>query len=1071
MGIADRLAPCLGGTAAEPALAGPGARVLPAAPPALPCVSERRWDVAWDLVKNSAALGINDSFGCHVELLRQFAFADMPRAAHAVLERMKRRGMRPSHDCFSLVIAAHARMWNKAAIVRLVAESQEVMAPSAEPHLRWYGRLTAGLLVAGRVDDALGMVREFRRGNSINAWAAAGGDASERGLLGTENPMRKASALAALEVSDKAGKAVLGGRNSSDQDWLGRSTTPAGGAPAVASGTSAVAASDDGGLGTAAPAAPPVPPHAPLSEEHAMADGAALAELGTVQMVRLSMCCEVIGDVLNAVLLELRPRASNAASGGAVFADRDTVPVSELAELVADLPLAPRMSQHERRHQERVAVAHLVEDLISAASDAASASAAASRAGEQASGHDDDQLPFSLEDALAGAPHEAEVLALAQHATITEDGPLAAAMLCSPSMVATLWRAAGLGDAPPGLPADAAAGVVQPQPGAVVREALLARRCQAQRLLETLMSVAARSASDVWRGSTPDTVWPLARHGSARLFDALDTAGVVPSPPGLLLVMMMAREDYERRGGDGLWLATRAALLAEAQGAVVSRTAEVAALAEDIAAAGVSEAGLRPRFAPTRAALMQWWKQSETTGELRPTVAVGPSGDRVVWYPAVLEKLSVLEAMEAGTAQLSPLARVEEAEEAAAEQRRALLASAGEEGSLEELEECEASSSEAGFDSGFALARRMVFALTTPAQAKASNSAVMVRATRRRAAQAAIAASRGERSRRAAGEAAVAAGASVSKDWEAETGPAAGLAARRRAHDAALANVKRPAAPGGWSTLGASEPDVVLARALLVGDPADQAGAGDGGADEWQSPSHAVAAAASRVTALQLATAPVAGWWAQLREHLAPLLGSSAEPASEVGAGSPDMALCAEQGVAWEAAGGVPLSTLAAPSGALSPDTCGVLRSAPALPRDVAAEGQAHALYCLADELMRPPEAAALAADESARRGAEFAEWCSSNAAVSSLPAVLARTRTDGSFDLRGIDLVIPEEGAGQALREPENWRSRAPHALKLREAGRESASVQMSPQRTTRRWVDDVLGIATPARDRRERA
>lgn len=980
--------------------------------------------------------------------------------------------MRPSHDCFSLVIAAHARMWNKAAIVRLVAESQEVMAPSAEPHLRWYGRLTAGLLVAGRVEDALGMVREFRRGNSINAWAAAGGDAAERGLLGTENPMRKASALAALEISDQAGKAVLGGRAPSGQDWRGRSNTTAAPVSAAASGSADEAGLDNDDAG---PAAPAVPPHAPLSEEHAMADGAALADLGTVQMVRLSMCCEVIGDVLNAVLLELRPRASNAASGKAVFADRDTVPVSELAELVADLPLAPRMSQHERRHQERVAVAHLVEDLVTAAADASSAAAAASRASEQGTGEDDDQLPFSLEDALAGAPHEAEVLALAQHATITEDGPLAAAMLCSPSMVASLWRAAGLGDAPPGLPADAAAGVMQPQPGTVVREALLARRCQAQRLLETLMSVAARSASDVWRGSAPDTVWPLARHGSARLFDALDTAGVVPSPPGLLLVMMMAREDYERRGGDGLWLAMRAALLAEAQGAVVSRTAEVAALAEDIAAAGVSEAGLRPRFAPTRAALMRWWEQSETTGELRPTVAEGPSGNRIVWYPAVLEKLAVLEAMEAGTAQASPVARVEQAEAAAAEERRSLLSRAGEEGSLEELEESEASAADAGFDSGFALARRIVVALTTPAQAKASDSAVMVRATRRRAAQAAIAASRAERNRRAASSAASAAAASgdgtVSKDWEAETGPAAGLAIRRRAHDAALANVRRPAAPGGWSTLGVSEPDVVLARSLLMGGPEDQAGGRTGVTDDKQSPAHAVAAAASRVTALQLATAPIAGWWVQLREHLAPLLGATAEPASEVGTGSPDMALCAEQGVAWEAAGGVPLSTLAAPSGALSAATCGVLRSAPALPRDVVAEGQAHALYCFSDEMMRPAEAAAFAEEEAARRGADFADWCATNAAVSSLPAVLARTRADGSFDLRGIDLVISEDAAGSALREPENWRSRTPHAMKLREAGRETASVQLSPQRTTRRWVDDVLGIATPVRGRRERA
>lgn len=1029
-------------------------------------------------MKNSAALGINDSFGCHVELLRQFAFADMPRAAHAVLERMKRRGMRPSHDCFSLVIAAHARMWNKAAIVRLVAESQEVMAPSAEPHLRWYGRLTAGLLVAGRVDDALGMVREFRRGNSINAWAAAGGDATERGLLGTENPMRKASALAALERSDDAGSAVLGGRGAPGQDWRGRSgaaaAASAGGEGATGPGDDSDGHGDDSDGHGDGHGAPAVPPHAPLSEAHAMADGATLAELGTVQMVRLSMCCEVIGDVLNAVLLELRPRAANAASGNGVFADRDTVPVSELAELVADLPLAPRMSQHERRHQERVAVAHLVEDFIAAAADASSAAAAATRASEQGDGQDDAQLPFSLEDALAGAPHEAEVLALAQHATITEDGPLAAAMLCSPSTVASLWRAAGLGDAPPGLPADAAAGVMQPQRGTVVREAMLARRCQAQRLLETLMSVAARSASDVWRGSAPDTVWPLARHGSARLFDALDTAGVVPAPSGLLLVMMMAREDYERRGGDGLWLAVRAALLAEAQGSVVSRTAEVAALAEDIAAAGVSEAGLRPRFAPTRAALSQWWEQSESTGELRPTVAEGPGGSRVVWYPAVLEKLSALEAIETGTAHPSPVARVEQAEAAAAERRRSLLASAGEEGSLEELDECEASSADAGFDSGYALARRLVFALTTPAQARASDSAVMVRATRRRAAQAAIAASRAERNRRAISQA-TGSGASsregaAAHDWQAETGPAAGLATRRRAHDAALANVKRPAVPTAWSTQGIAEPDVVLARSLLVGDSEEQAGRHQGAAEARQSPGHAVAAAASRVTALQLATAPIAGWWVQLREHIAPLLGAMAEPASEVGARSPDMALCAEQGVAWEAAGGVPLSTLAAPSGALSTATCGVLRAAPALPRDVVAEGEAHALYCFSDELMRPAEAAAFADEEAARRGAEFADWCAGNAAVSSLPAVLARTRADGSFDLRGIDLVIPEESTGRALREPENWRSPRPHSMKLREAGREAASVQLSPQRTTRRWVDDVLGIATPPRNRRER-
>ena len=223
-----------------------------------------------------------------------------------------------------------------------------------------------------------------------------------------------------------------------------------------------------------------------------------------------------------------------------------------------------------------------------------------------------------------------------------------------------------------------------------------------------------------------------------------------------------------------------------------------------------------------------------------------------------------------------------------------------------------------------------------------------------------------------------------------------------------------------------------------MGGPEDQAGGRTGVADDKQSPAHAVAAAASRVTALQLATAPIAGWWVQLREHLAPLLGATAEPASEVGTGSPDMALCAEQGVAWEAAGGVPLSTLAAPSGALSAATCGVLRSAPALPRDVVAD---------------------------------FADWCATNAAVSSLPAVLARTRADGSFDLRGIDLVISEDAAGSALREPENWRSRTPHAMKLREAGRETASVQLSPQRTTRRWVDDVLGIATPVRGRRERA
>ena len=1016
--------------------------------------------MAWDLVRNSAALGVSDGFSAHVELLRQFAFADMPRAAHAVLERMRRRGLRPSHDCFSLVIAAHARLWNRPAIVRVVREAQEHGA-AMTPQLRWYGRLAAGLLAAGRHGEALAIVREFRRQNSLNAWARADGTGSERGVLGTESPMRKEESVSAVKAMYRDGETAL-------RSGLGDQAGAAGGGLGDGSDRPAAPGSRLGLL--------PAPgQHEPLSPERAGADAERMRALGTVQLVRLSMCADVVGDVLNAVLLELRPRHAHADVASGVMADRDTVPVSELAELVADVPLARRLSHAERRHAERLAVSNLLADVTRAAEGVAA-------------GTVDEQ----------DAPFETEVLALAQHITIGEDGSLAAIFLSSPVLVTALWRAAGLGDdGPPGSDPALARGVRALDPSDLVRDVRVARRVQAQRLVETMLYTASRGASDAWRGTVPDVLWPAARHGSAHLFDALDSAGVVPALGPLLSVMTMAREDGERRGGDGTWVGLRAALMAERHGLTVTRVAEALAMAEDVASLGMSEAGLTPRHAPTVGGRRVGLADGLTH---RPTVARGLDGREVVWFPAVIEALEAAErrskggrgpgggkgggggaaAAEAEEAEedgdLLPgqraLRRSDDAEAAAREARAAAAAEGGAE-AVGELEAAEAARSAAPFDHGVSLARRLLASMLDRGDAEAATAQVMLRATRKRAASAALSAAeerarQDEESRRAAprspflrGRPAPGAGSHGGGPPPAPPGAGAPpdadvrafLEGRLREHDAALSRLAEPPSTSGRSLAGVSDADALLLRETLSapGGPADTGGGGRGGR-HGRSPS--VAEAAARVTALQLAAAPLAAWWADVGRHLAPLLPL---PGDEGPTSAPGRAAWAAQ---WERSGGVPLSTLAAPESALPAATVAALRAGSLLPSGGGGR-EAMALLAAGDAGLDDDEVRRSAVEVAEGRGRAFAEWCSSQAAVREVAEVMRRVRHDGAVDLTGLELVLDDEEAIAGLRDPENWRGEGSVSVLPREAGQPAASSgarPYSPQRTSAWWLRNVL-------------
>lgn len=567
--------------------------------------------MAWDLVKNGAALGTNDSFMCHGELLRQFAFADMPRAAHAVLERMVRRGMHPSYDAYSLVLAAHARMWNKAAVLRLAGRAGP-RGTGTTPQLRWYGRMVAGFLVAGRLDEARGIIDEFRTANEPNSWALPGADPRYSGALGTISPLRALHDMPPGANADPRASA-----EAASASFLGTVT----GVPAAPEAGSAPDPDGKSGFddvfsslevrrmaartSTARQSRipPALPEGTPIDAASLETDARRVRALGTVQSARLSLCSEAIGDLLNTVTLELRPRKQHFAGPHQSLAARDVVPITELAELVADVPQAPMLSLHERQHEERVAVSALLADTLS-------------------------------NDPARPLPHEIEVLALAQHISAADDGPLAAGALANPVFLSVLWRAAGLGPAFPGCEPSLIAHIQQPDTSAVLRDALVARQHNAQRLLETLLGCLAKACGDTWRGALPPALWTQARVSATAVYDALDTAGVSVGASTQLSVMTMAAEDHARRGGAGLALGLRAALHVEAHGVDTARPAELAELLKRVAVQGASEEGLRPSFVPTLASLRRWLQM----GGGRPSLAVhAVDGTTCVWLPAAVD--------------------------------------------------------------------------------------------------------------------------------------------------------------------------------------------------------------------------------------------------------------------------------------------------------------------------------------------------------------------------------------------------------------------------------------------------
>jgi hypothetical protein len=564
---------------------------------------KKDWSLAWDLLKNCQALGANDGYSAHMELLRQFAFADLARAAHAVLERMRRLGMRPSSDSYSLVMAAHARRWNKPALLRLIGEVQAGLS-GASPRLRWYGRVVAGYLVADKAEEAFALIDEFRRGNTPAPWAQTRETESSFAIIGTESPLRKLEMSSADRLTPFAQRAMVGdsvlskiapttddpspsdGDEESSLSWAGLRRK----ARETAASTSVPDALDEG---------------AAIDTANAPHDGARLKALGTIQAIRLSLCSETIGDLMNAVFLELRARGSDSFADGTLV--DDAVPVSELAEYVADIPLPPMLTSAERRHLERRVVSRLFEQVTSPTEGRAK-------------------------------PHQVELIALVQHITGCDDGPMATAVLSSPVAMATLWEAAGLGATPPGYEGVSALPSVHEE--AIIREARVARMWHSQRLLETLLSCAARATADTWRGALPESLWPMGLQGVSRLFDALEHSRVAIGLSTLALVGFMSFEDYQRRGGSGLYLALRALLQAEAHGLDVAKPAEIGAIAETVLSKGVSEYGLRPFFAPTVEDLHKWW----SAGGGRPASARrwvdGDASEEIPWFPAVVERVT-----------------------------------------------------------------------------------------------------------------------------------------------------------------------------------------------------------------------------------------------------------------------------------------------------------------------------------------------------------------------------------------------------------------------------------------------